>query len=62
MSKKDEKTPKKTEEEYEKEYTTKIATFTKALEGGNHEKLILDLIDEIPRESKSEQLKVAKLV
>ena len=49
---------KKTEEEYEKEYSTKIAVFTKALETEKADKLLIDLIEVIPREIKIQSLKV----
>lgn len=49
---------KKTDEEYEREYAAKIGVMSKALDSEKPEKLLMDLIEIIPRETKSEQLKV----
>ena len=55
----DKRDTKKSEEEYEKEYATKIGALSKALESDKADKVLLDLIEVIPRETKSEQLKVS---
>lgn len=55
----DKKESRKTEEEYEREYATKIGVLTKAFESDKPEKVLMDLIEIIPRETKSEQLKVS---
>jgi hypothetical protein len=55
----DKRDTKKSEEEYEKEYATKIGVLSKALESDKADKVLLDLIEVIPRETKSEQLKVS---
>lgn len=54
----DKKEPRKTEEEYERDYATKIGVMNKAFESDKPEKVLVDLIEIIPRETKSEQLKV----
>lgn len=54
----DKKESRKTEEDYEKDYSSKIGVLTKSFETDKPDKVLLDLIEIIPRESKSEQLKV----
>jgi hypothetical protein len=61
MDKGGEKPVKKSEEEFDKEYSQKITALVKILDSEKPEKLIIDLISIIPRETKSESLKVELL-
>lgn len=54
----DKKETKRSDEEQEREYATKIGQLTKALETEKPDKVLLELIEIIPRKTKSEQLKV----
>jgi ribosomal protein L31E len=56
----DKKESKKSDEEQEKEYATKIGQLTKAFETEKADKVLLELIEIIPRKTKSEQLKVSQ--
>ena len=51
---------KKSQEEWQKEYEVKVKDLTKSLETDKPDKVMLELIDVIPREVQSEQLKVGQ--
>ena len=51
---------KKSQEEWQKEYEVKVKDLTKSLETDKPDKVMLELIEVIPREVQSEQLKVGQ--